>query len=52
MFVSLEILFALKYNRYHTNEILGFNSFEYFIVFLFLFFFFFFVIYSNYLALF
>jgi hypothetical protein len=51
MFASLEILFVLKYNRYHTNEILGFNSFEYFIVIFFLFFFFF-VIYPNCLALF
>jgi hypothetical protein len=35
MFASIEILFVLKYNRYHTNEILGFNSFEYFFFFFF-----------------
>jgi hypothetical protein len=47
MFVSLESFFALKYNRYHTNKILYFNSFEYFIGFIFVF-----VIYSNFLAFF
>jgi hypothetical protein len=31
MFVCLKSLFVLKYNRYHTNKILCFNSFEYFI---------------------
>jgi hypothetical protein len=31
MFFCLKSLFVLKYNRYHTNKILCFNSFEYFI---------------------
>jgi hypothetical protein len=47
MFVSLESFFILKY-KYHTNKILCFNSFEYFIGF----FYFVFVIYSNFLAFF
>jgi hypothetical protein len=47
MFVSLESLFVLKYNRYHTNKILCFNSYEYFIGFVFVF-----VIYSNFLVFF
>jgi hypothetical protein len=46
MFVSIESFFVLKYNRYHTNKILCFNSFEYFIGFFFL------VIYSDFLAFF
>jgi hypothetical protein len=48
MFVYLESFFILKY-KYHTNKILCFNSFEYFIG---IFIYFIFVIYSNFLAFF